>query len=122
MRGAIPPHSHKPSWRGTYLSTGTTLLYLLVIPLSITIFRPTDTPNIPSSKSHVFFLLLRSCQRISPGPRHFAIFRNKLNSWGFSPTHNPQAGGPLLVGYPREFIQYIRSYPPYLEAFPPSAT
>jgi hypothetical protein len=29
---------------------------------------------------------------------------------------NPQAEGPLLVGCPRLLIQYIRSYPPYLEA------
>jgi hypothetical protein len=28
---------------------------------------------------------------------------------------NPQAGGPLLGGCPRMLIQYIRSYPPYLE-------
>jgi hypothetical protein len=29
---------------------------------------------------------------------------------------NPQARGPPLVGFPRLLIQYIRSYPPYLEA------
>jgi hypothetical protein len=28
---------------------------------------------------------------------------------------NPRAGGPPLVGCPRPLIQYIRSYPPYLE-------
>jgi hypothetical protein len=28
---------------------------------------------------------------------------------------NPQAGGPPLVGCPRLLIQYIRSYPPYLD-------
>jgi hypothetical protein len=28
----------------------------------------------------------------------------------------PQAGGPPLVGCPQLLIQYIRSYPPYLEA------
>jgi hypothetical protein len=31
---------------------------------------------------------------------------------------NPQAGGPPLVGCPRLLIQYIRSYPPYLEGDP----
>jgi hypothetical protein len=31
-------------------------------------------------------------------------------------TPNPQAGGPPLVGCPRLLNQYIRSYPPYLEA------
>jgi hypothetical protein len=33
-----------------------------------------------------------------------------------SPMPYPQAKGPPLVGCPRLFIQYIRSYPPYLEA------
>jgi hypothetical protein len=28
---------------------------------------------------------------------------------------NPQAGGPPLVTYPRLLVQYIRSYPLYLE-------
>ncbi|KAJ4443747.1 hypothetical protein ANN_05525 [Periplaneta americana] len=32
------------------------------------------------------------------------------------PSPNPQAGEPLLIGCPRLLIQYIRSYPPYLEA------
>jgi hypothetical protein len=39
-----------------------------------------------------------------------------------SPTPNPKAGGPPLVGCPRLLIQYIRSYPLYPEDFPPSAT
>jgi hypothetical protein len=34
-----------------------------------------------------------------------------------SPTPNPKAGGPPLVGCPRLLIQYIRSYLSYLEAF-----
>ena len=43
--------------------------------------------------------------------------------WGVvSTSPNPQAGGPPLVGCPRLLIQYIRGYPPYLEAVPPSAT
>jgi hypothetical protein len=32
-----------------------------------------------------------------------------------SPPPNPQPGGPPTVGCPRLLIQYIRSYPPYLE-------
>jgi hypothetical protein len=32
------------------------------------------------------------------------------------PMPNSQAGGPPLVDCPRLLIQYIRSYPPYLEA------
>ena len=43
--------------------------------------------------------------------------------WGvFSTSPNTQAGGPRLFGCLRLLIQYIRSYPPYLEAVPPSAT
>jgi hypothetical protein len=38
-----------------------------------------------------------------------------------STSPNPQAGGPPLVGCPKLIIQYVRSYPPYLEAVPPSA-
>jgi hypothetical protein len=34
-----------------------------------------------------------------------------------APTPNPEARGPAFVGCPRLFIQYIRSYHPYLEAF-----
>jgi len=33
-----------------------------------------------------------------------------------SPSPNPQAGRPPLVSFPRLLIQYIRSYPPYLES------
>jgi hypothetical protein len=46
-------------------------------------------------------------------------FRNKLIFlWRgvFSPTSNPQAGGPFLVCWPPLLTQYIRSYPPYLQA------
>jgi hypothetical protein len=31
---------------------------------------------------------------------------------------NPQTGGPFLVGCPQLLIQYICSYPPYVEAIP----
>jgi hypothetical protein len=58
-------------------------------------FRP---PQPPWFKSHVLFPLLRSYQRIMPGPRRFETFRNNNNF--FSPTPNPQAGGPPLVGCP----------------------
>jgi hypothetical protein len=47
------------------------------------------------------------------------MFRNKLEFYGaglLAPPPNPQAGGPPPVGCPRLLIQYIRSYPPYLEA------
>jgi hypothetical protein len=62
--------------------------------------------------------LLRSCQRISPGPIRFETFRNKINFYGkglLAQKPRLQAGEPPLVGCPRLLIQYIRSYPPYLE-------
>jgi hypothetical protein len=43
---------------------------------------PAETPHISSTKSHVLFPLLRSCQRISPSPRRFEKFRNKLLFYG----------------------------------------
>jgi hypothetical protein len=46
------------------------------------------------------------------------IFRNKLIFYGeelLAPRPTAQVGGPLLVGCPRLLIEYIRSYPPYLE-------
>jgi hypothetical protein len=69
--------------------------------------------------------MLRSYQRIIPGPRHFETFRNNRQIFTVRccrPNAQPQAGGPPLVGCPRLLIQYIRSYPPYPEDFPPSAT
>jgi hypothetical protein len=60
-------------------------------------------------------------QSISPGLRLFLwIFHNKdsFSQWGVvSPSPNPQAGGPPLVGCPRLLIQYIRSYPPCWRPF-----
>jgi hypothetical protein len=59
---------------------------------------------------------LNLSQRISPGQRRFETFsknKKKLYGEGFvSPTSNPQAEEPHLVGCPRLLIQYIRSYPP----------
>jgi hypothetical protein len=58
-------------------------------------------------------------------PRPLCIIRNIINflRWGVvSTSPNPQAGGPPLVGCPRLLIQNILSYPPYLQAVPPTAT
>jgi hypothetical protein len=70
------------------------------------------------------FPLLRSCQRISLGLGRFGTLRNNINFYGegLLTSTKPKAGGPSLVSCPRLLIQYIRSYPPYLEPFPPSAT
>jgi hypothetical protein len=52
----------------------------------------------------------------------FVICCNFLRWRVVSTSPNPQAGEPPLVGCSRLLIQHIRSYPPYLEAVPPSAT
>jgi hypothetical protein len=91
---------------------------------------PIEAPNIPCTKSHVRLSLLRSYQKISPGPKLCLwIFRNKdsFSQWGaVDPSPIPQAGGPPLVGCPRLLIQYIRSYPPdwrpFLHPQPEDAT
>jgi hypothetical protein len=65
------------------------------------------------------FPVLRLCQVIRHVPRLCVVIRNKywvLLGRVFIPPANPQAGGPPTVGCPRLLIQYIRSYPPYLEA------
>jgi hypothetical protein len=53
------------------------------------------------------------------------VFRNLVIFDGeelLAPRPTPQTGGPPLVVCPRLLIQCIRSYPPYPEAVPPSAT
>jgi hypothetical protein len=59
-------------------------------------------------------------QQSATGPcPECVVIRNKywvLRGRVVSLPHNPQAGGPPTVGCPRLLIQYIGSYPPYLEA------
>ena len=70
-------------------------------------------------------VLLASYQIIIPSSKPCEIFRNTVSFdveelLVLHPT--PQAGGPPLGGFPRLLlIQYIRSYAPYLDTFPPSA-
>jgi hypothetical protein len=54
--------------------------------------------------------------------KHFVTIKNFYGEGFSAPRTTPQAGGPLLVSCPRLHIQYIRSYRPYPEDFPPSAT
>jgi hypothetical protein len=71
---------------------------------------------IPFTKYHVPFPLFRSYQRISPDPKHMYLFCNKASFLGEELlAHLPPSltGGSLLVGCPRLFIQYVRSYPPF---------
>jgi hypothetical protein len=81
---------------------------------------PIQAPNIPGTKSHAPLSLLRSYHSISPCPRLCLwIFRNKdsFSEWVVSPSPKPYAGEPPRVGYPRLFIQYIRSYLPHWRPF-----
>ena len=76
-----------------------------------------SVPPHPTSRRSI--LILSSHLLI---PRLLAMFRNMINFYGgVSTSPKPQAGGPPHVGCPRLLIQYIHSYPAYLEAVPPSA-
>jgi hypothetical protein len=72
----------------------------------------------------LYALMFRLYRRISPVPRPLCMIRNMFEflRWVVSTSPNPQAVGLPLVGCPRVLIKYIRSYLPYLEAVPPSAT
>jgi hypothetical protein len=70
--------------------------------------------NLPKIHSDPIFIFV-----LRPVPRLCVVIRNKywvLRGRVASPPPNPQAGGPLTVGCPRLLFQYIRSYPPCLEA------
>jgi hypothetical protein len=63
-------------------------------PPTTDLIAPTlQTPNVPSTKSHVLFPLLRSCQRISSSPRRLETFCNKLHlygAWLLAPRPTPK--------------------------------
>jgi hypothetical protein len=104
----VPPPSHLTSCTPTKPN----LYFEISSATALSDYR-IHTSNIPRNKSHIHFLSLISfIRRIRPGSRPFVTQRNKLF---FSPTPNLQAGEPLHVGSPRLSIQYIHSYPPYLE-------
>jgi hypothetical protein len=98
----------------------------LLVTEYLSTMKSTWSPSVPlfSWWYHLYGLLrilLTRLGRLSKesvqvrGPlRHFVT--SLFFRWGVvSPTPNPQAGGSPLVGSPRLLIQYIRSYPPYLE-------
>jgi hypothetical protein len=73
-----------------------------VHPLSLTYTFPTpllpflmncliEAPNMPRSKPHVLFPVLRSCQRIHPGPTVCRILRNNFLGVGicYLPAQSP---------------------------------
>jgi hypothetical protein len=86
---------------------------------------PLFEAHIPCAECQIHFPLLVLYQRIIPSPKLCEVFCNivKCLRWGVvSTSPNPQAGGPPLTVCLRLLIQYIRSYPPYLEAVPPTAS
>ena len=76
------------------------------LPLSLRCPQPNPVRRYPASHTCRICNILKHCCRV----RRFC----------FSP--NTQAGLPRIVGRPRLFFQYIRSYPSYLEAVPVFAT
>jgi hypothetical protein len=79
----------------------------------------------PSPLPHTCYMSCSSQSSWFDPSRLPAVFRNMINflRWGVvSTSPNPQAREPPIVGCPRLLIQYIRSYLPYLEVVPPSAT
>ena len=72
----MPPSSHLTSCTSTKSN-----LYLA--NSLATFLRDPDLHRLTTcTKSHVPLLLLRSCQRISPGPKHMYPFRNKTSFYG----------------------------------------
>jgi hypothetical protein len=65
----------------------------------------------------LFFSFLTEGEK-AKGLRPCVTFHKKVLSYGefLAPRATTQGRGPPIVGCPRLLTQYIRSYPPYLEA------
>ena len=76
---------------------------------------PTKTPYAPLFSPTFYLRIVLSPEQAS----RMYVFLNisVLQGGVVSTSPNPQAGGPLLVGCPLLFIQFIRSYPPYRRPF-----
>jgi hypothetical protein len=59
----------------------------------------------PAESSSFHFQLLRSCQRFSPGPKCFEIFRNKINFYGGWLLAPPPI--PTLEDHPLSAVRYF---------------
>ena len=74
-------------------------IYLnIYIYIYIYIYIHIQAPYIPSNESQVPFSLLRSYQRINPGPRQKYLFGNKAIFYGdelLAPRPNPKMDHPL---------------------------
>ena len=73
-----------------------------------------QAPYIPCTKSHVPLPLLRSYQRISPGPRHMYLFRNKAGFYGedlLAPHPTPKLENhPLLAVHDCLFSMFVATF------------
>jgi hypothetical protein len=106
-----------PSWQANSHLTSQEILCLLWnskvhyrVHTSLSLDRFLSQMN----PSNVHFPLFRSFQTVSPRPRPCVCFG--FYSEGFlAPRPSPQAYRPILVVFQPLLIQYIRSYPPYLE-------
>jgi hypothetical protein len=65
-------------------------------------YLPKVHPNVPRTKSHVFFPVLRSYQRISP--RHFEIFCNNKKNFTVRGCEAPRPT-PKLKGHPLSAVR-----------------
>jgi hypothetical protein len=107
-----------PIWPVFPLNVTCMLRFLPPLPWANLLYMY-STSTIPSTKPHVHFLSLRSfVQGICPGPKLLVHFRNKVIFYGeelLAPRPTPKLEDHPFVGCPWLLIQYIRSYPPYLE-------
>jgi hypothetical protein len=62
--------------------------------------------GLPSGLSHVLLPLLRSYQRISPGPRHFETFRNNKNNF-YAEGLSAPGPTPKLEDHPLSAVRYF---------------
>jgi hypothetical protein len=99
---------------------------ICVVPLNLSLGWLPYTLYIPCSKSRVLALLLRSLSKESIQDRGW--FESFVKCFFFFfvvrdcyPLARHLTGGPPLAACPRMLIQYISSYPPWLEAITPSA-
>jgi hypothetical protein len=133
-RNLRPPHSRNLSSNpqpvtSTEISRFTYLLHGTVYYLKSWLLL-SSSKNIPLSYGTRSFITVFTKARHwtlswASYTRHFETFRNNKKIFtvrGCRPHSQPPSWRTTPVGCPRLIIQYIRSYPPYPEDFPPSAT
>jgi hypothetical protein len=84
-----------------------------------------ETANIPSSKSHVLFQMLRSCEIMNPDPKRFETFRKKSHFYGeglLAPCPNPNLEDHPLSAVRDCLFNIFAASLRSLDAFSPSAT